>query len=413
MLKEIAVGNFRSIGEINSTSMEAFDLKTKDKQPTINNIFTVDRDLKLLKSHVFYGANASGKTNIMLAVDYMRRFVLTSANSAQQTDRIPVNRFRLRVDDEDKPSYFRLDFLIDRIYYSYGFTVTPERVESEWLSYAPTSGSDSITLFDRDGEDITISDEFKEGIGLAERTGEKVLLLSLAARSGGPISGKVLSWISRLRIIVETNQAKDLQEAVSRIQDKRNKGLVLRFLGKLQLGIDDIQTEPEATSRSHNLSPAGVKLVYRKYNVQRLDAGSEGIALEDESAGTQRLFCLALPIMNALKQGSPIFIDDMDAHLHPRVTWAIVDLFGKKQQNPRNAQLIFTSHNSALLTYRRLRREQISFVEKDEHIGTIFYPMSQFAPSNSAYFERDYLKGRFRVGPYIGNDLLPLDLDGE
>jgi AAA15 family ATPase/GTPase len=402
MFIEFGFSNFRSIKTIISFDMVMYQPAKADKQPTLNSVFTVDKHLKLLKTVVFYGSTASGKTNIAGALAFMRQSVLADPFSNQPTDEIARNRFRLRADFESEPSYFRIAVMIGGVKYGYGFFITPERVDSEWLSYASTSDADDTHLFDRenDKEQSYISEEFSEGHELIESIPQNALLLSMAARSGGAISNKLVDWFSSLQIISRVNHPSDLQAVQTLMSDKKNKDAVVRFLRKLSVDITDIQFEPA--------DAPSILVHHNKYDAERNVVGTETFSIEDESAGTQRLLTLALPIMTALEQGHPIFIDDLSAHLHPHTIRAIVELFTKKQQNPHNAQLMFTTHDTSLLTSLRWRREQVHFVEKDDEGGTSFYPMSEFGQTKLDYMERDYLAGRYGATPSTTRDILPL-----
>lgn len=400
MLIEFGVGNFRSIKHTVSFDMVMYEPGGADKQPTLNSVFTAGKNLKLLKTAVFFGPTASGKTNIAFALAFMRQLVLHDYNSIQQTDKIPLHQFRLRSDFENEQSYFNIAVLIAGVRYDYGFFITPERVVSEWLSYTPAAASDDTHLFRRDDEGTYISGEFSEGDGLVDSIAQNALLLSSAARSGGAISNKVADWFSRLQIISRVNHPSDIEAVQALMQDKENRDAAARFLRKVGVGIADIQADPADTPR--------VQMLFDKYDAERNVVGTESFPFEDESAGTQRLLTLALPIMTALEQGHPIFIDDLSAHLHPHTIRAIVELFTKKAQNPHNGQLLFTTYDTSILSTLRWRREQVNIVEKEDG-DTIFYPMSQFGRTNLAYMERDYLNGRYGGTPSIPSDILPLN----
>lgn len=409
MLIDFSVGNFRSIKGICHFSMEPYFREKADKQPTLNSIFSVDKHLKLLKTVVFYGPTASGKTNITLALSLLRKLLLTDPHSIRPADKLPLNRFRLRVDLQDEPAYFRIALVIDGVKYGYGFFAKPDCVVSEWLECAATSDTSDVTLFRREDKQITIFDRYPEGIGIGDSIPDNTLLLPLIAQSGGAISTKLLDWLTRLQVISRVNHPDDLQAAQTLLQEKKHREAVLRFLQKLNVGIADIQSHPTP----HAAGAPPIQTIHEVYDAERNVVGTETFAFEDESAGTQRLFTLAIPIITALEQGSPIFIDDLSAHLHPHTLRAIVRLFTEKQQNPNNAQLMFTTHDASLLTSLRWRREQVHVVEKDDEGDTIFFTMAQFGATKLEYMERDYLAGRYRGTPSPTSDLLPLSTDDQ
>jgi AAA15 family ATPase/GTPase len=149
-----------------------------------------------------------------------------------------------------------------------------------------------------------------------------------------------------------------------------------------------------------------ITTVHGKYDPKGNMVGTEAFKLDaQESAGTRRLFSLALPILNALEIGHVLVIDEIDARLHPLITCAIIELFNSKKNNPRNAQLIFTTHNTSLLTNKRFRRDQIWFAEKDKVGATHLSSLAEFKVRNDATFEQDYIRGRYGAIPFIASDI--------
>jgi AAA15 family ATPase/GTPase len=426
MLIEFTVGNFRSIKEPVTLSMVAANLVAKDKTLDEENVIEVDDDLRLLKSAAIYGANASGKSNIAIAIQFMRDFILNSSRETQLKDKIPVERFRLSTDTENKPSFFEMVFLLDGKKYRYGFEVTTERVTAEWLFFVP--GSRETRLFERELDDIRVAGRFKEGKGIEERTRPNALFLSVAAQFNGSISGRILVWCESFEINLGLADNLDLASAASLFHDMEDKDAVLRFIKDLDIGISDIQSEEVAPWSSDSdeykleramqqvvedilnihIPPTMTELrsIHRKYDSKGNIVGPEVFEVNThESAGTQRLVSLALPILDALKTGHVLFIDEIDARLHPLITSTIIGLFNSKRSNPRNAQLIFTTHDTNLLSNKRFRRDQIWFVEKDKFGATHLYSLAEFKVRNDASFEEDYIRGRYGAIPYISSDL--------
>lgn len=428
MLIEFTVGNFRSFKDPVTLSMVATDLVAKDKRLDEENVIEVDDDLRLLKSAAIYGANASGKSNLVRAVDFMRDFVLNSSRATQLEDRIPVESFRLSTATEKKASFFQMVFLLDGKQYRYGFEVTTRKVVAEWLFFVP--GPKEARLFERELDNIKVSDKwFKEGKGLEERTRSNALFLSVAAQFNGDISGRIIAWFAQLGINLGVDDNSDLRLAIRLFHKEDNREAILRLVKDLDLGISDIRPDQEAktwSGGSENLEelqlvyeilerlaggqlPAkmpSITTVHGKYDSKGNIVGTEAFKLDtEESAGTRRLFSLALPILNALEIGYVLFIDEIDARLHPLITCTIIDLFNSIKSNPKNAQLIFTTHNTSLLTNKRFRRDQIWFVEKDKFGATHVSSLAEFKVRNDATFEQDYIRGRYGAIPFIPSDI--------
>jgi AAA15 family ATPase/GTPase len=424
MMIEFIVGNFRSIKDPVTLSMVAAKRVAKDKSIDAANTFTVDNRLTLLKSAAIYGANASGKTNLIQAVQFMRDFVLTFSRGIQIKETIPVQKFRLSTETERKPSFFQMVFLLNGDKYRYGFEVTHERVMAEWLFTVPASKE--VRLFQRVRDKFTISESFKEGREIEERTRPNTLFLSVVAQFNGPISNSIIKWFRDLSINFGIDNQGALSEATSLFRHSEDKEAVLRLIKDLDLGITDIKTEQlsipwpagdnlkellaEIVRRSGNELPEEVtriRTVHPKYDADG-NVTEKPVMFDlavQESAGTRRLFSLALPIVNALKEGNTLFIDEIDARLHPLITCAIIGLFNSNNSNSKNAQLIFTTHDTSLLSPKRFRRDQIWFVEKDNLGASHLYSLADYHVRNDASYNQDYIHGRYGAIPFIASDL--------
>jgi AAA15 family ATPase/GTPase len=421
MLIEFSVENYRSFKDHATLSMVASKITAKDKQLDEENVIRIDDQLALLKSAAIYGANASGKSNLVDAIRFMRGFVLTSSKGTQIAELINVEPFRLSTETENKPSYFEIVFLLDRKQYRYGFEVNAKRVVAEWLYYVPKSRE--AKLFERHLDKITFSNTFKEGKGIADKTRENALFISVSAQFNGPIAKNVVQWFKDLNISSGLDDVMDRLRTLERFESERDKVDIVQFVKRLDLGIADIQTEK--ASRSSDDIPsdfpeelrelltkiyslAGEHTIIRTFH-QKYDSGGRQASLEvfdidrHESDGTKKLFALAYPLIQALRNGHVLVIDELDARLHPLVTRTIIELFNSKESNPGNAQLIFTTHDTNLLSNKFFRRDQIWFTEKDKLGATHLYSLVEYKVRNDASFESDYIHGKYGAIPFIGN----------
>jgi AAA15 family ATPase/GTPase len=407
--------------------MVAASLVSKNKALDEENTIKVDEDLTLLTSAAIYGANASGKSNLASAIHFMRDFVLDSSRGTQIEDIIEVERFRLSTETENAPSSFEVVFILDGRKYRYGFEVTPERVIAEWLFFVPNSRE--AKLFKREFDNISVAGRFKEGRGIEKRTRPNALFLSVVAQFNGDLSQKILNWFGQFSINSGLNASIDLAMAIGRFDVANDKKSILQFVKDLDLGISDIRSEQvtapwipgSAVSSEINdfleiiqritknplpETVPTVKTVHPKYDAQGNVVGSEIFEFDaQESAGTRRLFGLAFPVLDALSTGHVLFVDELDARLHPLITCTIISLFNSKKSNPKGAQLIFTTHDTNLLSKEIFRRDQIWFVEKDKFGATHLYSLAEFRVRNDASFERDYIQGRYGAIPFISRDL--------
>ena len=419
MLIEFSVGNYRSFKDTVTFSMVAADIVAKDKKLDDNNVFAIDNKLKLLKSAAIYGANASGKSNLAKALNFMRLFMVNSSKETQSTDEIDVEHFRLSTETKEQPSFFELVFLMDGQKYRYGFEATKEKIVSEWLFYVPKQRE--AKLFERKFNNIKITKTYKAD-GLQQRTRENALFLSVSAQFNVEIAEKILLWITEnLNITSGLNSAQLLNYTINCIINDENKLEILQLVRDLDLGIDDIKVEQEdltLDSISDDI-PDELKALITKFgdgkatSIRTLhknfdkngtyDKSMSGFDLKrHESEGTQKLFALAGSIITTLKKGEILFIDELDASLHPLISQAIIELFNSNETNPNNAQLVFMTHDTNLLSNKLLRRDQIWFMEKNRYGATDLYSLAEYKVRNDASFESDYIKGRYGAIPYIG-----------
>ncbi|MEA5597987.1 ATP-binding protein [Rivularia sp. UHCC 0363] len=419
MLIEFSVGNYRSFKERVTFSMVAANIVAKDKELDENNVFAVDKELKLLKSAAIYGANASGKSNLAKALSFMRWFMVNSSRETQSTDPIDVEPFRLSTETEDKPSYFELVFLMDGKRYRYGFEANQEQVISEWLYYVPKVRE--TKLFERKINSFKISKSY-EASGIQKRTRDNALFLSVSAQFNVGFAEEILGWvISKLGMISELWEPLLFTYTIDCLMNNENKSDIVKLIKKLDLGIDDIQVEKgnftndivndNLTDRVKHLTleirrgqTASIKTIHKKFDKNGNDQSIEKFDFRShESEGTQKLFTLAGTLIKTLKEGDILVVDELDARLHPLITTAIVSLFNSKEANPNNAQLIFMTHDTNLLSNKLFRRDQIWFTEKNRYGATDLYSLAEYKIRNDASFESDYIKGKYGAIPYIGD----------
>ncbi|MGB3655273.1 MAG: ATP-binding protein [Rivularia sp. (in: cyanobacteria)] len=419
MLIEFSVGNYRSFKEPVTFSMVAANLVAKDKELDENNVFAVDNELKLLKSAAIYGANASGKSNLAKALEFMKSFMVNSSRETQSTDAITVEPFRLSTDTEDKPSYFELVFLMDGKRYRYGFKANQKQIISEWLYYVPKVRE--TKLFEREINSFKISKSY-EASGIQKRTRDNALFLSVSAQFNVGFAENILEFVNHeLNIISPSQQDICLIYTIDCLINDDNKNDILKLLKKLDLGIDNIQVElrdftndtfpnnlpdnmKQITLDLKRANTASIDTMHQKFDENNNYHSIEKFNFKNhESEGTQKLFALSGLLIQTLKEGDVLIIDELDARLHPLITTAIVELFNSKEANPNNAQLIFMTDDTNLLSNKLFRRDQIWFTEKNRYGATDLYSLAEYKIRNDASFESDYIKGRYGAIPYIGD----------
>ncbi len=420
MIIEFTVGNFLSFKEKKTLSLEATNI-TEYKGST----FKAGK-FKLLKSAVLYGANSSGKSNFIKAMSTMKRIVLTSVEktSASKFEIIP---FLLSTSTENKPTFFELVFLIGETRYRYGFEIDNSSIHGEWLFRL--EGDIEIPLFIREENGIGVTDDFKEGHGLESKTRENALFLSVVDQFNGEIAAKIIGWFNDLGTISGLSHDNYRGLTFSLLDNKRSKERLLEFFKDLDLGFEQLKFRKEKFQESflpndlpaellddiindlQGKTIARINTVHNKYDENGKKVGLKDFDLrEQESSGTNKIFDISGPIFDTLIGGGVLVIDELDAKLHPLMTAAIANLFNTPEYNSNNAQLIFATHDTNLLSYGRFRRDQIYFLEKDRYEASDLYSLIEYKEEGSSTkirkdrsFEKDYINGRYGAIPFIGN----------
>jgi uncharacterized protein len=406
MLIEFSVGNYRSFKDVVTFSMVCAPIQHSDENVDRQNVFLANKDLNLLKSAAIYGANASGKSNLVRALCFMRDFAIESAVGKRVKDSIDTELYRLSTETEDEPSYFEIIFLVNKTRYRYGFEVDRQSVRSEWLYQ--TLKTKETELFYREKSKIKISSRFSEGKNLDIKTRRNASFLSVVAQFNGEIATKIIQWFSELITISNLDDEQNYEEITfdaffreALLEEDRPEKLVDLIRG-LDLGIRDIQAvETRFEDGSLGLE---VKTTHWKYDPDGNKIADEQFNIyEEESAGTQKLYRLSGLILSILEDGERLIIDELDARLHPSITRAIVKLFNSTRTNPRNAQLIFTTHDTNLLSCELFRKDQVWFTEKNRYGATDLYSLVEYKISDDTHFERDYIAGKYGAVPFIGD----------
>ncbi|MBN3921973.1 ATP-binding protein [Nostoc sp. NMS4] len=420
MLIEFSIGNYRSFKEQVTFSMVAANLVAKDKHLDENNVFEIDNDLKLLKSAAIYGANASGKSNLATALGFMKWFMINSSKETQSTEKIGVERFKLSTETEAKPSFFEIVFFMNGKRYRYGFEATLDKVVSEWLFYVPKSKE--TKLFERKLDKISVSKTYKAD-GIQQKTRHNALFLSVSAQFNVQIAEKILDWLAnRVKLVSALDDSGYQGYTVSCLMNDENKDEIIQLIKKLDLGFDDVKVEesevtvdslllefPDEINNFILKSPRNkvisIQTMHRKFDDKgNIISTKELFNLNNqESEGTQKVFSLAGPLVDTLKNGKVLIIDEFDARIHPLISRAIVELFNSNETNASNAQLIFMTHDTNLLNNKLFRRDQIWFTEKNRYGATDLYSLAEYKIPDNASFESDYIQGRYGAIPYIGN----------
>ena len=404
-------GNFRSYKEDFEISLEAMNYKELEENYHI-------RKKKLLNSAIIYGANASGKSNILRAFNVMRQIVLRSVKR-EEKDQLPVEPFLLDIETRDSPSFFEITIFANNHRYRYGFEATKTTIKTEWFFW--TKNVRESQLFLREKKVIKINNsEFEMAKIIKEIVPNNALLLAEAARyiheSKKNHAKVIMDFFHSLTLFNERTDFIFEYSATQILDESIFAKQIRTIIQKSDFGITNIRAEKEDIPEhvlkmisflSPNLEP-DLKKVSVKTTHQLFEEGKKIDAVEfdmdiHESAGTRKFFAIIGPIFDILKKGALLLIDEFDASLHPELSYELIKLFHSRKTNPNGAQLIITSHNSEFLKLDLFRRDQIWFVEKYSNEESVLYPLTDFKVKKQANIADLYKNGRFGAIPYLHN----------
>lgn len=381
-------------------------------------------DEAVLPVCTLYGANASGKSNVLDALGYMRHAVISSHRLWERTG-IRRQPFALRSRPE-VPSSYIVNMVIEGVRYEYGFSLDDQAIQEEWL-YAWPSGRKQ-EWFSRELQAFDFGRHLPgENKAIAALTRANSLFLSAAAQNNHAALGPIFDWFrARLRTTVRRSSWNNMTllwwkqflggESAMDDATKKVRQDVLSLLRTADLGIDDFRVTEEIVHwEGDDEEPPSVESVLRiGFSHAGSDAG-HWLDVSAESTGTRSLVGLCPVLLPVLNSGGILVIDELNA-LHPMLALALVQLF--QRNNPRGAQLLFNTHDSSLLGNLvsdppPLRRDQIWFTEKDQEGATKLYPLTDFTPRKEENLQRGYLQGRYGAVPFIGSLGSALESGGE
>jgi uncharacterized protein len=400
---EFSVGNYRSFKDVVTFSMVAAPIQHEDETLDRNNVFAITQESNLLKSAAIYGANASGKSNLIRAISFVQNFVINSAVGKRVKDPIDTEVYKLSKDTEAEPSYFEIIFAIGTTRYRYGFEVDRHSVKSEWLYQ--TLRTKESQLFSREGKKNKVSSKFSGGKELVNNTRSNALFLSVVAQFNGKIATEILGWFYKLAIISDLDDELDYEDLTDEVMIEGDRAQdLINLVTSLDLGIENIRLIKTPIDGQEHSFEYEIKTTHWKY-----DADNNKLSLEqfdinrEESSGTQKLYRLSGLLITVLRYGRTLIVDELDSRLHPLITCTILSLFNSPKTNPNNAQLIFTTHDTNLLSSNLFRKDQIWFTEKNRYGATDLYSLAEYKIPAQTSFEQDYIAGKYGAVPFIGD----------
>lgn len=409
MLLELRLKNFRSFRDEVTLSLAS------SSDPTFERTHTRETGLEKVKralnSAAIYGANASGKSNIIRALQFMQLMVTTS-NQIQPDQENALTPFRMRPDCDNHPTLFEATFLIDRIRYQYGFEMNRHQVLAEWLLVYEKSKPQIwfSRMFNAKTKrfDYSYSDYFVGQKKVWEAsTRKEVLFLTTAIQLNNEQLKPLYQRFAEDLLVLPDGPGVDFGFSSGYVKDSRNRERVVSLIGAADTGISSVSFDKRPGRQFQVNFSSGIPEVQdMEFEVPQFGHQADGqiynFDIGDESAGTRILFGLAGPVLDILAKGRLLIVDELDRSLHPLLVHKIVQMFHDPELNRNGAQLIFSTHDVSLLDGGKMRRDQIWFTEKDNNQVSHLFPLLEFSPRRGEALEKGYLGGRYGGIPILG-----------
>lgn len=423
MLIQFSVKNFKSIGEKKVFSMAVADKKSTQRfsRESGNNFAS-----PLLTTACIFGPNGGGKTSLINAMDFFKDFVVDSARTQKEEEIQGVIPFKLDTILSTQPSEFEATFVVDGTLYQYGFSVDSERVHGEWLFMRSTlKGVKLIPVFQREFNGAEYAWDLKNVKGQkttwSKNTKPNTLFLSEAMRGNAESESlaKPFAWIQKSLRILESPQRLSSGFTAGNFKQGKWREKILNLLGATDTKITDIEVIEK------KVIPSDIpKFVLEEAPKEFLDDLFNGKLLsmdvfsshlntlgntvkfsfeKEESDGIQVLFNIAGPWFDVLENGYTLVVDELHNSLHPHALQFLVNLFYDETINTKNAQLIFTSHETSIMNKGFMHRDQIWFMCRNDAQQSELYSLAEFKNERAiSSFQKSYLSGRFGALPKIG-----------
>lgn len=393
MLLQLSVKNFRSLRDEVTLSLVASHDKEHD-----SNLLVIDKKKRLVPVAALYGSNAAGKSNILLAMRTMQDMITGASAQLLKDKPLPFQPFSFDNHAPLGPTEFGIIYIYDNVKYEYSYSYNQNAILTETLYHWP-KGREAL-VFSREGGEYRFAENQKEQLTLASRTPSNKLYLVSSNEWNAPQTENAYRWFTEKLLPYDEQDKASL--TIDAFRDTINinpmRSRILCELLRADLGIVNVGV----TDQSDGKEPR----VLMVHLTKDADGGKKfPMPLEQESAGTQRFFARIGHWLNALNKGRILFVDEIEASMHPLLTRRLVEMVQDSKTNTQHAQLIFTTHDTNILDLSLLRRDQIWFVGKSmESLGTELYSLLDFSARKDENIEKGYLMGKFGAIPFLGGE---------
>jgi len=416
MLINASISNYKSINKTQNINMLA--VGTEKDNINIKNV--IESDDRLLKSALIFGANASGKSNFLNAISFMKEVLFDSVKDISSNVAAKAIPFVLDAANIKKPTEIEVIFVYDKLKYRYGLSLLHGKVNEEWLYYTPSVRE--TKLFEREGMNITIN---KSSFSEAEKfinpesstvlkTRDNVPFVSVLASFNGLHSGNVISWFKNLNVISGIQEAGFKNFTMDLIRESKEfnewavdvlKSFQISGLSVEEVELKDVFSKVSSNNKSMNKILEGVKEFQGEKNYtikvkKKMKKGEIDFPISFESEGTKKVIYLLGPIYDSMVNGKVLFIDEFDSKFHTLLSKYLFRLFNSDFNE--NSQMVCVAQDANLMSTDIFRRDQIWFVDKSEDGSSSLYSLVEFKEKNrklrKEYGDR-YLKGNYDAIP--------------
>ncbi len=411
MFIEFQVGNFRSFRDIQKFTMRASPKRPNDHGLDENNVFE-EGGFRLLRTKAIYGSNASGKSNFIKAIGAFNLMVNRSVIDEEITRRIWNERFQLISDWDDQPIFFQYIFSKNGETFRYGFEILKDTVNCEWLFQ--TGDEEEKELFFRNKTELKINSDHFDGSleefrnGAISRSNELYrrdsLFITSAALAGNRLAGLIRNEIRDTWVINGLYQSNIEAGFAYQVLDNgsvQEREALKQWLRAADTGIENIELKD--IPHSGGKKEKDIFSVHPVFDEDGNLLTQLSVSFEKwESSGSIKLLGLGAVVLDALRHGKTLVLDELEARLHPNLTLKIVSLFNNESTNPKSAQFIFATHDTGLLRRADLRRDQISLVNKDRFGISELSTLIEFkGVRKDSSYEKEYLNGTYSAVPFL------------
>ncbi|MDD6395542.1 MAG: ATP-binding protein [Firmicutes bacterium] len=397
------------------------DLRATSYKQHPSHVVYVDKDVALLKTTALYGANASGKSNLIFAMYFFEQYIFSQfINKKENVDleHLGGNKLKLEPfllsDSQDDVSEFDIIFYHNGKKIQYGFEFSPEEVKNEWYYI-----NDKM-VYEREGTNVNFGKDYQNQLSAYKKIPSERLYIAVLEYFLDDDAKEEILWDFIEFFADEYNIFSEiwLESTVKRVagmygiskrllDDDQYRSKVQRYLQMIDVGIKGLDVQTELVINQKTGEEKKKKVLHTVHNVfddKGNITGEKYFSLEQESTGTLRFLLYIQRIVDMLERGGVFIVDEFSARLHPLLTKLIVDIFQSSEN--KDSQLIFTTHDISLLNFKQFRRDEIVFVDKNERGESTLYSLSDLKVREDATFNKDYLQGKYGAIPVLDYDAL-------